>query len=46
MAKITTFKSNFTSGVLDPRLNARADITHYQNGMQVGDDVVKRFFGR
>lgn len=40
MAKITTYKSNFTSGVLDPRLNARADITHYQNGMQVGDDVV------
>lgn len=40
MARITTYKSNFTSGVLDPRLLARADITHYQNGMQTGENVV------
>jgi len=45
MTRISVFKSNFTSGVLDPRLKSRADIQHYQNGCEIGDNVVVLPFG-
>lgn len=40
MGRATTYKANFTSGVLDPRLLGRADIAHYANGMEVGENIV------
>lgn len=40
MPRTQTLKSNFTSGVLDPRLKSRADLTHYHNGIEIGDNVV------
>lgn len=40
MPRTNTFKSNFTSGVLDPRLRSRSDIQHYANGAQIGDNMV------
>ena len=39
MARASTLKSNFTSGVLDPRLKSRADIAHYANGMETGVNI-------
>lgn len=40
MPRTQTLKSNFTSGVLDPRLKSRSDIVHYHNGIEIGDNVV------
>lgn len=40
MAKANVFKSNFTAGVLDPRLLGRADLSQYANGLERGDNVV------
>jgi hypothetical protein len=45
MARISQFKSNLTSGVLDPRLKSRADIQHYANGIEIGDNMVILPFG-
>jgi hypothetical protein len=38
-------KSTFTSGVLDPRLYSRVDTTHYERGLQAGDNVVVTPYG-
>ena len=38
--KTRTLKSNFTSGVLDPRMLSRTDLKHYFNGVQLGDNVI------
>lgn len=40
MARTQMIKSNFTSGVLDPRLKSRTDITHYNNGVEIGDNII------
>lgn len=45
MARVSVFKNNFTSGVLDPRLKSRADIQHYANGVEIGDNMVILPFG-
>lgn len=39
MPKTLAFKCNFSSGVIDPRLQSRLDLSHYENGMDVGDNV-------
>jgi len=45
VAKANIFRSNFTSGVLDPRLKGRADITQYANGLEQGDNIVVLPYG-
>lgn len=45
MPQANLFKNNFTSGALDPRLHSRLDISHYQNGAEVLDNVVVMPYG-
>lgn len=45
MARANLIKSTFTAGVLDPRMMSRTDTTHYERGLQVGDNVVVTPYG-
>lgn len=40
MAKFRQLQTNFTAGVLDPKLAAREDITFYYNGLKDGNNIV------
>ena len=40
MPKSKTVQSNFTSGVLDPKLLGRVDIQHYYNGLEQGENII------
>jgi len=37
---VWNIQTNFTSGVLDPKLNGRIDLGIYYNGVQSGDNVI------
>jgi hypothetical protein len=42
MARMMTLQTSFTSGVLNPSLSARTDITHYFEGMRTGVNVISK----
>ncbi len=39
MSRIVTVQSNFTSGEVDPKINARIDLQQYYNGLQTAKNV-------
>lgn len=39
MPTVKSIQTNFTSGILDPLLSAREDITFYYNGLQDGENI-------
>lgn len=45
MAGANLVKSTFTSGVLDPRMYSRIDVTHYERGLQQGTNMVLTPYG-
>lgn len=45
MAGANLVKSTFTSGVLDPRMYSRVDVTHYERGLQQGTNMVLTPYG-
>lgn len=45
MPKGNLIKSTFTSGVLDPRLASRVDISHYERALRTGKNCVVTPFG-
>ncbi len=45
MPNFSTSKNNFTSGELDPRLNARDDVAQYNNGLETCENFQVMPFG-
>jgi len=39
MSRIVSVQSNFTTGEIDPKINARIDLQQYYNGLQIAQNV-------